>query len=233
MGRYKVDQTTGELTLLNPSINDIPIYQGVSGSTMSVAGLVPQAQAGDEKKALLGNGTWGTVGGGEANDNFRGTWEQWNALTPAEQAQYNTRDIIGDFNGQPVDDELSTTSENPVQNKIITGAVNTINAALGDLTDLDTTAKNSVVAAINELVDLVIRNMPLTRTTASFSSLPFTYYDTDIEPDMTTTWWYASNSAAQTSEWTVTPAAGGGSVTISGSGISGRTTVTFTLQRTR
>lgn len=232
MGRYKVDQTTGELTLLNPSINDIPIYQGVSGSTMSVAGLVPQAQAGDENKALLGNGTWGTVGG-DANDNFRGTWEQWNALTPAEQAQYNTRDIIGDFNGMPVDDELSTTSENPVQNKIITGAVNTINAALGDLTDLDTTAKNSIVAAINELVDLVIRNMPLTRTTASFSSLPFTYYDTAIESDMTTTWWYASNSAAQTGEWTVTPAAGGGSVTISGSGISGSTTVTFTLQRTR
>ena len=116
MGRYKVDQTTGELTLLNPSINDIPIYQGVSGSIMSVAGLVPQAQAGDERKVLLGNGTWGTVGGGGV-----------------------------------VDDELSTTSENPVQNKIITGAVNTIDAALGDLTDLDTTAKNSIVAAINEV----------------------------------------------------------------------------------
>lgn len=95
MGRYKVDQTTGELTLLNPSINDIPIYQGVSGSTMSVAGLVPQAQAGDEKKALLGNGTWGDV----IPDDMTGatsTTDGAHGLVPAPQAGDQDKFLRGD-----------------------------------------------------------------------------------------------------------------------------------------
>ena len=124
-------------------------------------------------------------------------------------------------------DDLNTTEKGT-----LVGAINELVSKIGDLTTLDTTATSNLVAAINELKDLIIRNMPLTRTTTSFSALPFTYYDEDIEPDMTVIWWENSNTAAQVGDWTVTPAPAGGSVTISGS-ISGSATVTFTLQRTR
>jgi len=124
-------------------------------------------------------------------------------------------------------DDLNTTEKGT-----LVGAINELVGKIGDLTTLDTTVTTDLVSAINELKDLIIRNMPLTRTTTSFSALPFTYYDEDIEPDMYVTWWENSNTAAQVGDWTVTPAPAGGSITISGS-ISGSATVTFTLQRTR
>ena len=51
-----------------------------------------------------------------------------------------------------VDSALSTTSENPVQNKVITNKINTKADAenIGDLEDLTTTAKTDLVSAINE-----------------------------------------------------------------------------------
>lgn len=56
---------------------------------------------------------------------FIGTKAQWEALSAAEQAQYNVKYITDDFNGIPVDSELSNTSTNPVQNKVVTAALNT------------------------------------------------------------------------------------------------------------
>ena len=50
-----------------------------------------------------------------------------------------------------IDSELNTTSENPVQNKVITTNINTTEANLGDVTSLTTTDKSSVVGAVNEL----------------------------------------------------------------------------------
>lgn len=55
---------------------------------------------------------------------FIGTKAQWEALSAAEQAQYNVKYITDDFNGIPVDSELSNTSTNPVQNKVVTAALN-------------------------------------------------------------------------------------------------------------
>lgn len=60
-----------------------------------------------------------------------------------------------DFNGGgggggTVDPSLSPTSTNAVQNKAIYNALSSLKSDLGDLDDLQTTAKNNLVAAINE-----------------------------------------------------------------------------------
>ena len=62
-----------------------------------------------------------------------------------------------DFNGGgggggTVDPSLSPTSTNAVQNKAIYSALNGLKDDLGDLSDLDTTAKTDLVSAVNELV---------------------------------------------------------------------------------
>ncbi len=55
--------------------------------------------------------------------NYKGTKAVWDTLTDAQKAQYETYDFTDDFNGQTVDSALSLTSENPVQNKVITAAI--------------------------------------------------------------------------------------------------------------
>lgn len=49
-----------------------------------------------------------------------------------------------------VDSAMSSTSTNPVQNKVINTEITTLKSDLGDLDDLETTDKSSIVAAINE-----------------------------------------------------------------------------------
>lgn len=60
--------------------------------------------------------------------NFLGTLAEWNALTDAEKAEYDTYDIIDEFNTIPIDDALSSVSTNPVQNKVIKAALDTMNS---------------------------------------------------------------------------------------------------------
>jgi hypothetical protein len=70
------------------------------------------------------SGSWCTVAGaGGAIDNFTGTLAEWEALSPIQQAQYNSLDILDDYNGMPIDDELSDTSIHPVQNKVVTASI--------------------------------------------------------------------------------------------------------------
>ena len=54
--------------------------------------------------------------------------------------------------GITVDSAMSSSSTNPVQNKVIDAAIDGLKADLGDLSDLDTTAKTDLVSAVNELV---------------------------------------------------------------------------------
>lgn len=70
---------------------------GATSSEDGTGGLVPKPMKGDEKKALLGDGTWGDV----AID---------------------------------VDDVLSDTSENPVQNKVVTNELSNINGNIENIT---------------------------------------------------------------------------------------------------
>lgn len=50
-----------------------------------------------------------------------------------------------------VDSALSSTSTNPVQNKVVTSSLNTINTSIGTLSSLGTTDKGNLVGAINEV----------------------------------------------------------------------------------
>ena len=70
-----------------------------------------------------------------------------------------------------IDSELNTTSENPVQNKVVTTNINTTKANLGDVTSLTTTDKSSVVGAVNELNSNSLKHTLLT-STASTGSAP-------------------------------------------------------------
>ena len=137
MGRYKVDPITGELTLMNPSMSDIPIYQGVSGSTASVSGLVPQAQAGDEEKALLGNGTWGTVAGGGQTISYA----DWLQLTPEEQThgEYFIPDYSGSILPTGGFDNVPTAgSQNPVTSNGIYESITTTNEMIANIESFTT-----------------------------------------------------------------------------------------------
>lgn len=59
------------------------------------------------------------INGGGNDTNFEGTLEAFNALPEEEKAKYKTRDIRGDFNGMPVDEDLDSTSNHPVENQAI------------------------------------------------------------------------------------------------------------------
>jgi len=121
-------------------------------------------------------------------------------------------------------DDLNTTEKGT-----LVGAINELVGKIGDLTTLDTTATSDLVAAINELAAAVARKGVHTVTKSGVSSLPVTITDPLIKADMKKVDQYLSNGAAQTGEWTVTPA--NGSVTISGT-ISGTTDIEITLADT-
>ena len=104
--------------------------------------------------------------------------------------------------------------------------------AAGGLSNLDTTAKTSVVAAINEVNGKAIGAEPLKVSMSSISSLPQTVSSADITATMECPQGnaYLSNPAAQTGDWTVTTSAG--SVTLSGT-ISGTTDIILYLVEPR
>ena len=81
------------------------------------SGLVPAPKAGDEKKALLGDGTWGDV----AID---------------------------------VDNVLSGTSENPVQNKVINAKFNNVTASIEDTKDSKVTFTSNDTLAPTEFSEM-------------------------------------------------------------------------------
>lgn len=161
--RYRVNQTTGELTPLDS--------------------------------------------GGTADDNFVGTLEEWNALTPAEQAKYRTRDITDDFNGLPIDSELSLVSENPVQNKVIASAINALTQALNDL-------------------------VPLELQTGNISALPITINNAAITSDMEIIQYYVTSNSAYVNIDSSGITISNGSITLNGT-ISGTTNIYIMLQKVR
>jgi hypothetical protein len=109
--------------------------------------------------------------------------------------------------------------------------------SVGDIQDLDTTAKASIVEAINEvkgetteLNTAAVKLETLIVSISSVSSLPVTANNSDIESDMVVINSELSDPSAQISDWTVTTASG--SLTISGS-ISGTTNIKLYLTKSR
>lgn len=114
----------------------------------------------------------------------------------------------------------------------IVAAINEIVGKIGNLSSLGTTDKTSAVNAINEVNTKVSKTEVLIINVASFSSLPQTVSNANIEDDMVVVNSVLGNPSAQTADWTVTTS--NGSLTISGtSAISGSTTATLYLMKSR
>jgi hypothetical protein len=88
------------------------------------------------------------------------------------------------------------------------------------------------VGAVNEVNTKLSKTEVLIINVASFSSLPQTVSDANIESDMVVVNSVLGTPSAQTADWTVTTSTG--SFTISGtSAISGSTTATLYLMKSR
>jgi hypothetical protein len=121
----------------------------------------------------------------------------------------------------------------------LVAAVNEVKDDLDDLSDdvgtlsaLDTNVKTSTVAAINEVNTKVSKTEVLIINVSSFSSLPQTVSNENIESDMVVVNSVLGTPSAQKADWTVTTS--NGSLTISGtSAINGSTTATLYLMKSR
>lgn len=82
------------------------------------------------------------------------TQAEWNALTDEEKASYDGKTfvIIDDYNEMTVDSVMSTTSTNPLQNKVITQEIQTLENDVQALTNNDDAMLN-VLGAKNLLLN--------------------------------------------------------------------------------
>ena len=100
-----------------PEVSDMT---GATATQNGAHGLVPAPQIGDEKKALLGNGTWGSV---DAILTYK-TKEEYDTAVANNEIPDGAK-VIKEYDeeGQSsvidVDAAMSDTSVNPVQNKVI------------------------------------------------------------------------------------------------------------------
>ena len=109
-------------------------------------------------------------------------------------------------------------------------AINAVETNIGDLADLTTDDKTSLVNAINETKTQADKCEVLVLSVASFNSLPRTITNASIESDMVVVNSVLGTPSAQTGDWTVTTS--NGSLTIAGT-ISGSTTLTLYLAKSR
>ena len=99
---------------------DVADMTGATADQNGTHGLVPAPQMGDEKKALLGDGTWGSV---DAILTYK-TKEEYDAAVANDEIPDGAK-VIKEYDEEPqmsiidVDTTMSDTSENPVQNKVI------------------------------------------------------------------------------------------------------------------
>ena len=104
--------------------------------------------------------------------------------------------------------------------------------AIGDALTVgaNITASDKITSQIQTLTNNVAKCETLVVSVASFSALPQTITNANIEDDMVVVNSVLSNPSAQTGDWTITTSSG--SLTISGS-ISGTTTATLYLMKSR
>ena len=100
-----------------PEVDDMT---GATSTQNGTHGLVPAPKIGDEKKALLGNGTWGSV---DAILTYK-TKEEYDAAVANNEIPDGAK-VIKEYDEEDqtsvidVDAAMSDTSANPVQNKVI------------------------------------------------------------------------------------------------------------------
>lgn len=116
---------------------------GATATQNGAHGLVPAPQMGDEKKALLGDGTWGSV---DAILTYK-TKEEYDAAVANDEIPDGAK-VIKEYDEEgstaifDVDTEMSDTSKNPVQNKVIKAYI-----------DNNTTEINNVIQSLSEAID--------------------------------------------------------------------------------
>ena len=99
---------------------DVADMTGATADQNGAHGLVPAPQMGDEKKALLGNGTWGSV---DAILTYK-TKEEYDAAVANNEIPDGAK-VIKEYDEEDqlsvidIDAAMSDTSTNPVQNKVV------------------------------------------------------------------------------------------------------------------
>ena len=99
---------------------DVADMTGATATQNGAHGLVPAPQIGDEKKALLGDGTWGSV---DAILTYK-TKEEYDAAVANNEIPDGAK-VIKEYDEEDqtsvidVDAAMSDTSANPVQNKVV------------------------------------------------------------------------------------------------------------------
>lgn len=111
---------------------DVADMTGATATQNGAHGLVPAPKIGDENKALLGNGTWGSV---DSILTFK-TKEKYDAAVANDEIPDGAKVIKEYDDGDStaiidVDTVMSDTSDNPVQNKVIKKYVDARKSSIG------------------------------------------------------------------------------------------------------
>ena len=176
----------------NPGVVPLQEMQGATSESAGVAGIVPQPLAGDNEKALFGDGTYKAIDTVSVMQGATASADGESGLVPKPVAGDNEKVLYGDgtFKSIPqitIDNSLSTSSENPVQNKVIANAINnipviTVDSALSNSSE--NPVQNKVIA--NAIADHVAI-IPVTLTISSGdwvndSDWPLTLNNTPVAP---------------------------------------------------
>lgn len=109
--------------LMSPSdknkLDEIDIMTGATPDVEGTSGLVPVPAAGDQDKFLKADGTWGTPTDTKYSE---ATTSKAGLMSAADKTKLD--DIEKGANKTIVDDTLSETSKNPLQNDVTTKALN-------------------------------------------------------------------------------------------------------------
>ena len=176
----------GDGTWKTVSVEDPDDFTGATASTAGVHGLVPAPSAGDQNKVLTGDGTWKVSPGAKVYEktvtvtNTSGAYSQTftdeniSADMKAVELEVNRSFVFGDSIIVTPNDGSVTVACNDVAGtdtikisliKVIddpTAVTSTeftvLNNRIGDLSNLETTDKTSMVNAVNEVVGDVSDN---------------------------------------------------------------------------
>ena len=148
----------------NGQWNNLPEFQGVSGSIVSISGMLPEAPSGAEGQVFYGRGQWGDL------PTFRGisgSIQSISGMLPAAESGDENRAFFGDgnFKDVPTSDmianiESSTTSSHAYtigQQFILNGVLHIATAAIavGDALEVGTNCaiNQSITEQIKAIVD--------------------------------------------------------------------------------
>ena len=114
------ENNTSNWQLMARDGKEVGDMTGATATQNGAHGLVPAPKIGDEKKALLGDGTWGSV---DAIFTYK-TKAEYDSAVANDEIPDGAK-VIKEYDEEPqmsiidVDTTMSDTSTNPVQNRVI------------------------------------------------------------------------------------------------------------------